>query len=479
MNTLSLLALKCAYNTFDLSSGLSNVSIRDQMVRAKLLIRDLLESKEPCREILIVGAGIGGACAAVEAAKHGIRVVCVDRNDRPFKLQHVSAHRHVGPYMYEWPAAFSELQHFPPLDWPEAETMSKFFRNEFGWRAIEPMPSNVLADKLDTWLRERLGTPAASAHPVFLMDVPAAQVKHYVQSFVKGGKLLEGWFKAARHWPDGGVADVAIRPNFVILAAGMGRENCTLVDGVEGIKFWADDALWRTDVNTKQVGIFGGGDGAMQDFLRALTIFDHPLAFVEALKQDHAVRVLLEREYAYLLSIEQQHRLESTWTLPSASRDIWERIDRQCHKVAQRLAMNYCVRRAMAAGLKRRAPTDDGSVELFCREDFFGKAYLLNRFMLHLLNSCQRESTEEFNGCLPFAIHFKREALSGYLLHGVHRIVVAETNNTSIQEPKEFDVVAVRFGVNRDTTAVKQLLGLKDRALASRTSMAQIPLPFF
>ncbi|MBJ7312223.1 NAD(P)-binding protein [Rugamonas sp. CCM 8940] len=478
MNTLSLLALKCAYNTFDLSSGLSNVSIRDQMVRAKLLIRDLVHSKEPCREILIVGAGIAGACAAVEAAKHEIRVVCVDRNERPFQLQHVSAHRYVGPYMYEWPAAFSELQHFPPLDWPDAKTMSKFFRTEFGWRALEPMASNVLADKLDTWLRDRLAAPATPAqpHPEFLMALPAAQVRQYVLAFIKGRKPLAGQFKAARHWPDGSVADVDIRPDFVILAAGMGRENCTLVEGVEGIKFWKDDTLWQPAVNTKQVGIFGGGDGAMQDFLRVLSIFNHPLAFIEALKQDHAVRVLLEREYAYLLSIEQQHRLESTWTLPSASHDIWRQIDSQCREVAQRLAMHYCVRRAVAAGVK---PDGGGRVELFCREAYFGKAYLLNRFMLHLLNTCRRESTEEFDGRLPFAIHFMREARSGSVSHGIYDIVVADTKNPMGQERKKFEVVAVRFGVNRDTTAVKQLLGLKNKALASRTSMAQIPLPFF
>ena len=56
---------------------------------------------------------------------------------------------------------------------------------------------------------------------------------------------------------------------------------------------------------------------------------------------------------------------------------------------------------------------------------------------------------------------------------------VADTGTAAHRTDHTFDVVAVRFGVNRDTTAVKQLLGLKDRALAGRTSMAQIPLPFF
>nr|NLU60156.1 hypothetical protein [Pseudomonas sp. BIGb0427] len=44
VDSLSLLSLKVAPNVFDLSSGMHHVSIRDQIVRAQLLVRDLLHA---------------------------------------------------------------------------------------------------------------------------------------------------------------------------------------------------------------------------------------------------------------------------------------------------------------------------------------------------------------------------------------------------------------------------------------------------
>ena len=59
VDSLSLLSLKVASNVFDLSSGLHHVSIRDQIVRAQLAVRDLKRGDKSLHSLLIVGAGEG------------------------------------------------------------------------------------------------------------------------------------------------------------------------------------------------------------------------------------------------------------------------------------------------------------------------------------------------------------------------------------------------------------------------------------
>jgi len=473
LNTLSLLSLKCAYNTFDLSSGLVHVSIRDQIVRATLLVRDLIESGQPCKEILVVGAGIAGVCAAVEAARKKVRVVCVDTNDRPFKLQHVTSHRHVGPYMYEWPASLSRQQHFPPLEWPELDSVSKYFDNDFGWQASQPMASHLLAEKLEDWLVHARQNSMINTLTI-LTSVDKDQVKNDIKTFIAARKPLPITFKQVSEWPVAPLKDITVTPDFILLAAGMGKEQCELVSGVEGTKFWEDDMLWKTDVASKRVGIFGGGDGAIQDFLRAVSKYEHALALVEYLEQDYAVRELFEREYEYLLSIEQQNRLECTWS--TNSQPIFEAFDKRVKRVSSRLASNHCVRRRVASALKIRK--ENGRVSLYCREAYFGKAYLLNRFLAHLIDSCQFKGTDEFDDCVDFSVKFNVTATAGAKFYNTYKITLQSNVVGHSPQDVEFDIVSVRFGVHRDTTALRQMLGLTDADIATRTTLAGIPVPF-
>ena len=108
VDSLSLLSLKVASNVFDLSSGLHHISIRDQMVRAQLAVRDLKRGDPELDSLLIVGAGVAGIAAALEAEARGVRsVVVVEAAAQPFSLLRGVTERYIGPFMYEWPSSFS------------------------------------------------------------------------------------------------------------------------------------------------------------------------------------------------------------------------------------------------------------------------------------------------------------------------------------------------------------------------------------
>ena len=83
---ITWISSKVAPRCFNLSYGYGNISIRDQVVRAQLLINDLHEINKLCqfkneesiKKVLIVGAGFAGTVAAVFAAKRGFDVTLVD-----------------------------------------------------------------------------------------------------------------------------------------------------------------------------------------------------------------------------------------------------------------------------------------------------------------------------------------------------------------------------------------------------------------
>ena len=117
VNALSILALKVKENTFDLGSYLKHISIRDQVIRAQILARDLVEGSQlnSGDGVLIVGAGAAGLAVAEALLHSGCNVLIIEKEKEPIALWNGVADRFVGPYMYEWPSSFFSNQKFPPI----------------------------------------------------------------------------------------------------------------------------------------------------------------------------------------------------------------------------------------------------------------------------------------------------------------------------------------------------------------------------
>ena len=147
-STLALFAAKCAPRVFDLSSDVRNVSIRDQVVRAQLLARELLQEPE-CQRVLVVGAGISGITAAVALAAAKREVLVLEVNDAPLSLQSACDWRYVGPFMYEWPSSFFDDQTYPPLGaaWPAAPGSTPRWPSTPAG-PLNPLPAAALAAEI-------------------------------------------------------------------------------------------------------------------------------------------------------------------------------------------------------------------------------------------------------------------------------------------------------------------------------------------
>jgi hypothetical protein len=112
-------ALRILPRLFALTAkGLSPISIRDQMVRAQMLVTRALEQGEITRDdkVLVVGAGAAGAVAAMTCASGGLDTVIIDRKSQPFLRQAGCATRWIDPMQYGWPAdQWSPGRTFSPL----------------------------------------------------------------------------------------------------------------------------------------------------------------------------------------------------------------------------------------------------------------------------------------------------------------------------------------------------------------------------
>lgn len=493
INSLALLALKCAPNVFDLSSDMTHASIRDQVVRARLLARDLTCLQQPPKTILVVGAGFAGISAALACAKFGMQVSVVDVNAQPFQLQTGVNDRWVGSFLYEWPGHGAHDQTYPPVatpSWVDDSILSEI------WTHFPLGPGPVEADTLATRARDVLR--ASSIHagaPDIFVNVDGPTVESFVGDFA-AGRLRKLTLPQCFDWPNANAVDPTIDADVVILGGGLGAERISLdlpphanasVHPVAGKPFWSNDD-WLSASSDDSVGIFGAGDGALQDALRALTGHPDPLLTLRAIRKDPDVDKALAAAELELLGIEQEGRLSATWTqVNEDSRAQYHRglvdarTDQRCASIAVRLARQPDVADALANAVAECLQSGRGEVHHVFRESHFTKTYLLNRFLLHLIEACQY-----VRGPFPGKIRYRK-------LEGMPVIFGQDHGSGSQQGRFEVHVqnsagaivqhlwlhrVAVRFGPDPKNMPGHQMLGLSDARIAERTSLGQVPYPF-
>ncbi|HCN47143.1 MAG TPA: hypothetical protein DIT18_17030 [Pseudomonas sp.] len=179
-----------------------------------------------------------------------------------------------------------------------------------------------------------------------------------------------------------------------------------------------------------------------------------------------------------LLSLDRQSRKLSTWT---ADNTVFQVIDRKCRLLAEKLATLIGVRKNVLKNIRKGS----GAVWLFVREDHFGKAYLLNRFLVHLLAACVNyRGAKPTAGRMELTICFNSTATEYSSLpatgsigtgHQKHRIGVLDGAGS---RNMDFDEVVVRYGIEKGSVPGAQMIQLSKKPSAQRTVLNRIELPF-
>lgn len=359
---------------FDISSNLTPISIRDQMLRACVFVdravaAKLIEGRE--RPLLVIGAGVAGAVAATQALAHGVRTILVEKTT-PFKRLASSRKRYVSATQYDWPA-----HHWTELSFP--------------WRN----PSMQLI-----WLSGH-AAQVLSGWRIMLTEADRDDDEFNLlpYTFLKGIKIRS----QGPEYPERQLIEAHLQPQpaniptlfgAAVSTIGFGKENCS-VGSYVGYEFWGNDAFKRKNVGVKDVApnvlISGGGDGALQDFLRIVTHVNSAHDIYQRIPED--IQREIERDVGYAEDCAVRGYIWSG----AASRDC--AVLQQLHKdhlmVIDKLKKSGSwdrVKTALSPILKKIP--DELTIKLAFPCDHFSSCYALNRFLTLLL----AELISEMNG---------------------------------------------------------------------------------
>lgn len=248
---------------YDLT-GVRTGSVRDQLMRSSLLAHGLIDDKIIARDrpLLILGAGAAGMNAAMTAANLGVPVTVLELRPQPFAALQQASWRRVDPTEYDWPQP-----HWRHGSFPIAPGAIPLMQQQGTGTALVATWMTAWQDWL-TYLNGQGHRGRIDLH--FSCDA---------WHFVAGMKDTAGGVTVPGPWPDG-----SAHKSFcaVLSCIGFGREQTADNrlpqgwSGYSGPAFWTDDdgisSGARLPPRVSSVVISGGGDGALQDVQRVLTM---------------------------------------------------------------------------------------------------------------------------------------------------------------------------------------------------------------
>lgn len=240
-------------------SALRTASMRDQMLRATVLVERLLDTGHIGRDsgcgLLVIGGGAAGLCAAKRASERGIEVHLAEANGHLLGTQRGVTTRHIDPVEYDWPHGHWDREEFPaglgrPLPFRfVADTATNL---AMAWDyAFQRYVVKARAPDLNN----RLGT----VHVHYRTRVQSQDI----QDLGAGSPYPVSNIRWQR------TAGVSYAFGAALSCVGFGAEDVR-VGHFSGVRFWANDNMDQWPA-TDKVLVSGGGDGAMQDLQRAAT----------------------------------------------------------------------------------------------------------------------------------------------------------------------------------------------------------------
>jgi hypothetical protein len=216
------------------------------MVRARMAVDRAIEEGliGPRRPLLTIGAGAAGATAAIHSAARGVPVVLIEAAPAPFLRQAGCRSRWIDPVQYDWPVNHWLQGRYPwtppamPLPWASGPANRIALAWALAW-ALALQQSRRRHRNLVVLFNSRLlGRP-----------LPAGNMLRVTLG--GRGRMVAGKF------------------GMILSCVGAGTEQSTH-GRYTGFDFWSTDPFQQLSASDR-VLISGGGDGALQDYLRVVT----------------------------------------------------------------------------------------------------------------------------------------------------------------------------------------------------------------
>lgn len=345
---------------FDIGGKLYPVSIRDQMVRGQSIMDRSIQAGFGAKgeQLLVIGAGCAGAVAAITAASQGITTHLIDTAPMAFLRQAACGTRWIHPHEYEWPLDHWRTPGYPFIGLPVPY---------YGPPVPLPWAANWSHLLAVGWAIE-LGR-AISAYAPRL-------VSHYGTRLARAPVYAGGGWTVNLHPPGGPPLTVGM----ILVAVGFGAERVTAPPSFRSLAFWETDPYLMANCglpSPPRVVISGGGDGALQDFLRVVTGLRSVGDIAKACPIPPAVE-------ADVLSAENRAQRAHLWgSSPEGDHDI----QRTLHDAHHKAAIQALTHAAVMAALAKVLPATPPAVNLVHPCSHFSTGYAFNRFLVLLIDS--------------------------------------------------------------------------------------------
>ncbi|WP_175822515.1 NAD(P)-binding protein [Burkholderia sp. BCC0419] len=513
-DALPLLAYKIAPRQFDISYRFSNISLRDQIVRAQMLVRTLLETglvrakadgERGDFQLLICGAGAAGLAAAKEADAHNISFVLVEKGRSvPGGVLRSKATRYVSTAMYEWPHP-NHNQHVYPLsdpkllgvDGPPCPTLTLPFDEPVLIQDFGDEMKSVLRSDIRKWKKNstefRNGNfPVKHSLLVARAEI-SGQSKQDLKKMLDGKVSVHGVPLRDQSLPDifleslsGATIPNPIRFKYVIYAVGFAQEAKTYAGdkkpykGFKYTPFWRPDRVFESKLGftaTPKVGILGSGDGALQDALRCLVKKDwqHPLDIWNGLMlcDQNGQSCLQDSPHVHeaMAKVAAVDGYTTNGAIWSHQTHVFESLDKAFEDIIDDLIKLEGLK--LQHAVDSMARDDVKNVTIVTQFGYFSKAYALNRFLvilfLKLLRNSNKKGIVKLEVISGKVIEFEKV---GGNLQGAHiRIEQAPGDVTT----RACDLVLIRGGLDKSYPPL-QHVGLSGMD-TGRAGLGRIPPP--
>ena len=258
----------------------------------------------------------------------------------------------------------------------------------------------------------------------------------------------------------------------VLSCIGFGQENCS-AGAYRGLAFWESDDLEKTNCGfayPPKILISGGGDGALQDFIRAVTSRSTKAAFNGVLRAFARFPWVFDSIQSEIQSAEDIASRALSWNLAQHDDAIFRRLEDAHMAVIHRLRASHAWP-AVAAAVRSMVPAQIPQINLIHRKPHFTRCYALNRFLTLLIldvlgrTSVVRQPATKVvavGGIHPHVCAGVASACKGHA-----HAVTLETGGVPVTST--FDLVILRHGI----------LGPKNLLPGRRTANLRQLLPYY
>ncbi|MFJ9452205.1 FAD-binding protein [Herbaspirillum sp. NPDC101397] len=397
---LALLAFKIGQHQFDINRGLTYISMRDQIIRARTLIHtahsaeifsqtDSSLSKEdspPNVDVLIIGGGVGGISAALAAVELGLTTVVLEKNEVLFPLLRKGSDRLLSATVYDWPSLHFCEHNFPNISALAADSSPKEDSLSILNFPDAPISPINLAAHLDQQVakyeKEYPNTLVINRNTAIPLESPFSwkeNRKRVVVSLAEPIKLA------------GAVSAHNFHTRIVVFAVGFGSEKVEIDHHqVANDSFWGYESLEQDiqkykDERICNIVIEGSGDGGLQEVLRAALLPKyHDLSLAIKLLEDEFGADLgcWHRSLIDIQCAENNAGRAYMWGYDGS--EIFSRLDAVHDKVIQNLCKDH--KKELQAWRRRvTRPQPNLVINLVDSHKTSARVYPLNRFLAKLL----------------------------------------------------------------------------------------------